>query len=204
MACRWAACATRAPRQCFFQWLSSDTCWFRQLILAFPQMMSIPPRAFPAAVTPAISSPSPVSVGFLHPAAVSHPSAPCFNLAVWHRKMLSLHPWRRGPGGCTVSPAPVHHPDAAALCLRDINRTTSDLVQDEWKKDRKTDTSPVRTQQQLQRFLMQNVLSVHMKAEKLLKWKIGEMCTAAANGLALHKTKVETACRVLSISISFV
>lgn len=51
--------------------------------------------------------------------------------------MLSLRPWRRGSGGCTVSPALVHRPDAAALRLRDINRTASDLVQDVWKKGQK-------------------------------------------------------------------
>lgn len=49
-----------------------------------------------------------------------------------------------------------------------LTRTTSDLVQDEWKRTEKA-TSPVSAQQELQRFLMQHVLSVHMKAERLLK-----------------------------------
>lgn len=137
----------------------------------------------------------------------SLPSTPCFNLAVWHRKMLSLHPWRRGSGACTVSPAPVRHPDAAALRLPDINTTASDFGARWVKKDRKADTSLVRTQQprQLQCFLMKKrVKCSHERGEvaDVKNWR-----TAAANSLALHikkKKKSGNSLSVLSISISFV
>lgn len=136
----------------------------------------------------------------------SLPSTPCFNLAVWHRKMLSLRPWRWGPGACTVSPFPAHHPDAAALRLPDINTTTSDMVQDEWERTKKANTSPIRTQQaqQLQCLFMQKCVKCsHERGEvaEMKNWK-----TIAENILALHKKKKKNgnSLSVLSISISFV
>ena len=92
--------------------------------------------------------------------------------------MLSLHPWWRGPGG-----------------LRGITSSSPSLMQ--LPEQRRRHVSCKNTKAASALFLMQNVLSVHMKGENPLKWKIGEMCTAAANSLALHK-KVKTACQFQS------